>query len=79
MSEDDGYIGEDEREGGYVSEDDGYIGEDEREGGYVSEDDGYIGEDCTTVLFQVTMYRQFARKVGPSANSALISYPSLRL
>ena len=25
------------------------------------------------------MYRQFARKVGPTVNSALISYPSLRL
>ena len=24
--------------------------------------------DCTTALFQVTMYRQFALKVGPSAN-----------
>ncbi len=33
-------------------------------------------DNCT---IQVTMYRQFARKVGPSANSALISYPSLRL
>ena len=30
--------------------------------------------DCTTALFQVTMYRQFARKVGTSANSALICY-----
>ena len=30
--------------------------------------------DCSTALFQVTMYRQFARKVGTSANSALIRY-----
>ena len=30
--------------------------------------------DCTTTLFQVTMSRQFARKVGPSTNSALIRY-----
>ena len=29
--------------------------------------------DCSTALFQVTMYRQFARKVGTSANSALNS------
>ena len=36
-------------------------------------------QDCITVLFQVTVYRQFARKVGPSANSALIRYSSLRL
>ena len=35
--------------------------------------------DCITVLFQVTMYRQFARKVGQSANLALIRYSSLRL
>ena len=35
--------------------------------------------DCTTSLFQVTMYRQFARKVGTSANSALIRYYLLRL
>ena len=35
--------------------------------------------DCTTALFQVTMYRQFARKVGTSANSALICYYLLRL
>ena len=36
--------------------------------------------DCSTALFQVTMYRQFARKVG-SANSALIRYylPCLKL
>ena len=30
--------------------------------------------DCTTALFHVTMYRQFARKVGTSTNSALIRY-----
>ena len=37
--------------------------------------------DCTTALFQVTIYRQFERKVGTSANSALIRYysPSLKL
>ena len=35
--------------------------------------------DCTTALFQVTMYRQFARKVSPSANSSLIRYYLLRL
>ena len=35
--------------------------------------------DCTTALFQVTMYRQFAWKVGTSANSALIRYHLLRL
>ena len=35
--------------------------------------------DCTTALFQVTMYRQFARKVGTRANSALIRYYLLRL
>ena len=35
--------------------------------------------DCTTALFQVTMCRQFARKVGTSANSALIRYNLLRL
>ena len=35
--------------------------------------------DCTTALFQVTMYRQFARKVGPGANSALSRFSSLRL
>ena len=28
--------------------------------------------DCTTALVQVIRYRQIARKVGPSANSALI-------
>ena len=35
--------------------------------------------DCTTTPFQFTMYRQFARKVGTSANSALIRYYLLRL
>ena len=28
--------------------------------------------DCTTAICQVTMYRQFARKVGTRANSSLI-------
>ena len=32
-----------------------------------------------TALFQVTMYRQFARKVGTSTNSPLIRYYLLRL
>ena len=37
--------------------------------------------DCSTALFQVTMYRQFAWKVSTSANSALIRYylPHLKL
>ena len=35
--------------------------------------------DCSTALFQVTMYRQFARKVGTSANSALFRYYLPRL
>ena len=37
--------------------------------------------DCSTALFHVTMYRQFAWKVGTSANSALIRYylPRLKL
>ena len=35
--------------------------------------------DCTTALFQVTMYRQFARKVVLSANPALSLYYSPRL
>ena len=37
--------------------------------------------DCSTALFQVTMYRQYARKVDTSANSALIRYylPRLKL
>ena len=35
----------------------------------------------STALFHVTMYRQYARKVGTSANSALIHYylPRLKL
>ena len=43
-----------------------------------SEDSNF---DCSIALFQVTMYRQFARKVGTSANSALIRYylPRLKL
>ena len=43
-----------------------------------SEDSNF---DCSTALFHVTVYRQFARKVGTSANSALICYylPSLKL
>ena len=35
--------------------------------------------DCSTALCHVTMYRQFARKIGKSANSALIRYYLLRL
>ena len=37
--------------------------------------------DLSTALFHVTMYRQYARKVGISANSALIRYylPRLKL
>ena len=37
--------------------------------------------DLSTALFHVTMYRQFTRKVGTSANSALIRYylPRLKL
>ena len=37
--------------------------------------------DLSTALFHVIMYRQFARKVGTSANSALIRYylPRLKL
>ena len=44
----------------------------------VSEDSNV---DLSTALFHVTMYRQFARKVGTSANSALIRYylPRLKL
>ena len=42
----------------------------------VSEDSNF---DLSTVLFHVTMYRQFARKVGTSANSALIRYYLPRL
>ena len=33
----------------------------------------------STALFHVTMYRQYARKVGTSANSALIRYYLTRL
>ena len=32
-----------------------------------------------SALFQVTLYMQFARKVGPSANLALIRYYSHRV
>ena len=44
----------------------------------VSEDSNF---DRSTALFQVSMYRQFARKVGTGANSALIRYylPRLKL
>ena len=44
----------------------------------VSEDSNF---DLPTALFHVTMYRQFARKVCSSANSALIRYylPRLKL
>ena len=37
--------------------------------------------DCSTALFQVPMYKQFARKVGTTANSAIIRYylPRLKL
>ena len=35
--------------------------------------------DLSTALFHVTMYRQYARKVGTSANSALIRYYLQRL
>ena len=44
----------------------------------VSEDSNF---DLSTALFHVTVYRQFARKVGTSANSALIRYylPRLKL
>ena len=43
-----------------------------------SEDSNF---DYSTALFKVTMYMQFARKVGTSANSALIRYylPRLKL
>ena len=45
---------------------------------FISEDSNF---DLSTALFHVTMYRQFARKVGTSANSALIRYylPRLKL
>ena len=42
----------------------------------VSEDSNF---DLSTALLHVTMYRQFARKVGTSANSALIRYYLTRL
>ena len=42
----------------------------------VSEDSNF---DLSTALFHVTMYRQFARKVGTSANSVLIRYYLARL
>ena len=42
----------------------------------VSEDSNV---NLSTALFHVTMYRQFARKVGTSANSALIRYSLPRL
>ena len=45
-------------------------------GPFISEDRNF---DFSTTLFHVTMYRQFARKVGTSANSALICYYSPRL
>ena len=44
----------------------------------VSEDSNF---DLSTALFHVSMYRQFVRKVGTSANSAPIRYylPRLKL
>ena len=42
----------------------------------VSKDSNF---DLSTALFHVTMYRQFARKVGTSVNSALIRYYLPRL
>ena len=42
----------------------------------VSEDSNF---DRSTAIFHFTMYRQFARKVGTSANSALIRYYLPRL
>ena len=44
----------------------------------ISEDSNF---DLAAALFHVTMYRQFARKVGTSANSDLIRYylPCLKL
>ena len=47
-------------------------------GPFISEDRNV---DLSTALFHVTMYRQFARKVGTSANSAIIRYylPRLKL
>ena len=43
-----------------------------------SEDSNF---DCSIALFHVTMYRQFARKVGTRDNSALIRHylPRLKL
>ena len=43
---------------------------------FVSEDSNF---DCSTALFHVAMYRQFTRKVGTSANLALICYYLSRL
>ena len=40
-------------------------------GPFMSEDRSF---GLSTALFHVTMYRQYARKVGTSANSALIRY-----
>ena len=47
-------------------------------GPFMSEDRSF---DLSTALFHVTMYMQYARKVGTSANSALIRYylPRLKL
>ena len=47
-------------------------------GPFMSEDRSF---DLSTALFHVTMFRQYARKVGTSANSALIRYylPRLKL
>ena len=47
-------------------------------GPFMSEDRSF---DLSTALFRVTMYRQYARKVGTNANSALIRYylPPLKL
>ena len=39
-----------------------------------SEDSNF---DCSTALVHVTMYKQFARKAGTSANSALIRTASV--
>ena len=45
-------------------------------GPFMSEDRSF---DLSTAPFHVTMYRQYARKVGTSANSALIRYNLRRL
>ena len=47
----------------------------------VVSDDSNFALSLSTALFHVTMYRQFARKVGTSANSAVIRYylPRLKL